>query len=53
MKIDPYKIGMNFYIILIVFILTLLGCKTLERWNDERTIKNQVEQILQTPNLIK
>jgi len=51
MKINPYKIGMNFYIILIVFTLTFLGCKTFEKWDVERKIKNEVEQMLQTPDL--
>jgi high-affinity Fe2+/Pb2+ permease len=51
MKLNPYKIGMNFYIILIVFTLTLLGCKTFEKWDGERKIKNEVEQMFQTPDL--
>ena len=52
-QINPYKIGMNFYIILIVFTITLLGCKTFEKWNDKKLIKKQAEQMFQTPNLTK
>lgn len=51
MKLNPYQIGMNFYIILIVFTLTFLGCKTFEKWDGERKIKNEVEQMFQTPDL--
>jgi hypothetical protein len=47
----PYIIGMNFYIILIVFVVTLLGCKTFERYDENRKIKQEVEEILNTPNL--
>lgn len=53
MKLNPYKIGMNFYIILIVSTLTFLGCKTFEKWDGERKIKQQVEEMFQTPNLTK
>jgi hypothetical protein len=51
MKINPYQIGMNFYIILIVFTITFLGCKTFEKWDGERKIKNEVEQMFQTQDL--
>lgn len=53
MKLNPYKIGMNFYIILIVFTFTLLGCKTFEKWEQENKIKKQASDILQTPDLTK
>jgi len=49
MKINPYKTGISFYIILIVFVFTLLGCKTIERLE----IKYQAKQILNTPDLTK
>jgi hypothetical protein len=51
MKLTPYQIGMNFYIILIVFTITILGCKTFEKWDGERKIKNEVEQMFQTKDL--
>jgi hypothetical protein len=53
MKINPYTTGINFYIILIVFIFTLLGCKTFQKWDEETKIKRQVEDIFHTPDLIK
>lgn len=31
----PYIIGMNFYIILIVFVLTFIGCKTFEKYEEK------------------
>jgi hypothetical protein len=49
MKLNPYQIGMNFYIILIILILTFVGCKEFERWKE----KKEIEQILQTPDLTK
>jgi len=53
MKLDPYKIGMNLYIILIVFVLTLLGCKTFQKWEDKAKFKQDIENVLQTPDLTK
>jgi hypothetical protein len=53
MKINPYKTGLNFYIILIVFTFTILGCKTFQQWNDHRIIKQEAKNILNTPNLIQ
>jgi len=53
MKINPYKIGMNFYIILIVFVLTLLGCKTFENYQDKVKLKQDAQNVLQTPDLTK
>jgi|SanBayMetagenome_1026888.scaffolds.fasta_scaffold356942_1 hypothetical protein len=50
-KLNPYKIGMNFYIILIVFVLTLLGCKTFEKYDEKRKIKQEVEEIFNHKNL--
>lgn len=51
MKLNPYKIGMNFYIILIVFTFTIIGTKTFQRWEDKRQIEKQAQEILNTPNL--
>jgi hypothetical protein len=51
MKINPYKIGMNFYIILIVFTITFLGSKTFERIEERKQFKQQAQDILNTPNL--
>jgi hypothetical protein len=50
-KLNPYKIGMNFYIILIVFVVTLFGCKTFEKYDQKRKIKQEAQEILNTPNL--
>jgi hypothetical protein len=50
-KLNPYKIGMNFYIILIVFVITFLGCKTFEKYDQKRKIKQEVEEMLNPPNL--
>lgn len=53
MKLNPYKIGMNFYIILIVFVLTVLGCKTFEKVQDKIKLKQDAANVLQTPDLTK
>jgi hypothetical protein len=45
--ITPYKAGLTFYIILILATITLLGCKTIQRYQ----MKQEAEQILQTPDL--
>jgi hypothetical protein len=45
--ITPYKAGLIFYIILILATITLLGCKTIQRYQ----MKQEAEQILQTPDL--
>lgn len=44
---------MNFYIILIVFVLTLLGCKTFENVQDKIKLKQDAANVLQTPDLTK
>ncbi len=53
MKIDPYKIGINFYVILIVFVFTFLGCKTFEKYDERMKMRNLAEDILNTPDLTK
>jgi hypothetical protein len=53
MKINPYKAGINFYIILIVFTFTILGCKTFEKIQEQNTINRQAKEILNTPDLSK
>jgi hypothetical protein len=53
MKINPYKLGMNFYIILIVSVVVFIGCKTFEKHEDERRFKKDVESFFQTPDLSK
>jgi len=50
-KLNPYKLGINFYIILIVFVLTLLGCKTFEKYDEKQKIKQEVEEIFNPKNL--
>jgi hypothetical protein len=44
---------MNFYIILIVFVLTVLGCKTFENVQDKIKLKQDAANVLQTPDLTK
>lgn len=46
-KLNPYKIGMNFYIILIVFVITFLGCKTFDKYDEKRKIKQEVEEMFE------
>lgn len=53
MKINPYKIGMNFYIILIVFIITFLGCHSFEKYDEQQKMKRLAESIWNTPDLTK
>jgi hypothetical protein len=53
MKINPYKLGMNFYIILIISVVVFIGCKTFEKLEDERRFKKDVESFFQTPDLSK
>jgi len=51
-NINPYKIGIYFYILLILSVISLLGCKTLGRYYEEVTIKQQAKEILNSPKLI-
>lgn len=51
MKINPYKIGMNFYIILITFVFTFVGCKTFEKYDDKMKMQKMAEGVLNTPDL--
>jgi hypothetical protein len=53
MKINPYKIGMNFYIILITFVFTFLGCKTFEKYDEQQKMKRIAESIWNTPDLTR
>ncbi len=53
MKINPYKIGMNFYIILIAFVLTFIGCKTFENYDERMKMRKIAESVLNTPDLTK
>ena len=53
MKINPYKIGKNFYIILIVFVFTFLGSKTFEKYDERQKMKRIAESIWNTPDLTK
>lgn len=53
MKINPYKIGMNFYIILIVFVFTFLGCKTFEKYDERMKMKRIAESIWNTSDLTR
>ena len=52
-KINPYKIGMNLYIILIIYVVTFIGCDIYEKYQDKKYIKKTAQQILETPNLIQ
>jgi len=53
LKFNPYKAGINFYIILITIIFTFLGCKSFEKYQERQQIKRQAEDILNHPILIK
>jgi len=53
MKINPYKTGMNFYIILIVFVFTFLGSKTFEKYDEQQKMKRIAESIWNTPDLTR
>lgn len=52
-KINPYKIGMNLYIILIIYVVTFIGCDVFEKYQDKKYIKRTAQQILETPNFIQ
>lgn len=52
-KVNPYEIGMNFYIILIIYVVTFIGCDIYEKYQDKKHIKNTAQDILETPNLIQ
>lgn len=52
-KINPYKIGMNLYIILIIYVVTFISCDVFEKYQDKKYIKRTAQQILETPNLIQ
>lgn len=46
-ELNPYNIGMNFYIILIVFVTTFLGCKTFEKYEERRKLKQEAKEIIE------
>ena len=52
-KINPYKVGMNLYIILIIYVVTFISCDIYEKYQDKKYIKNTAQEILETPNLIQ
>ena len=52
-KVNPYEIGMNFYIILIIYVVTFIGCDVFEKHQEKKYIKRTAQQILETPNLIQ
>ena len=52
-KVNPYEIGINFYIILIIYVVTFIGCDIYEKYQDKKYIKRTAQQILETPNLIQ
>lgn len=52
-KINPYEIGMNLYIILIIYVVTFISCDIYEKYQDKKYIKKTAQEILETPNLIQ
>lgn len=44
---------MNFYIILIVFVFTFLGCKTFENYEERMKMRKLAESVWNTPDLTK
>ena len=52
-EVNPYEIGMNFYIILIIYVVTFIGCDIFEKHQEKKYIKRTAQQILETPNLIQ
>lgn len=48
-----YKIGLIFYTILILSVLAILGCKHIEKKNEQKQIEQEVEQMLDFPNIAK
>ena len=52
-KVNPYEIGLNFYIILIIYVVTFIGCDIFEKHQEKKYIKRTAQQILETPNLIQ
>ena len=52
-KINPYKVGMNLYIILIIYVVTFISCDIFEKYQDKKHIKKIAQEILENPNLIQ
>lgn len=52
-KVNPYEIGMNFYIILIIYVVTFIGCDIYEKHQDKKYIKRTAQEILETPNIFQ
>jgi len=52
-KVNPYEIGMNFYIILIIYVVTFISCDIYEKYQDKKYIKKTAQEILETPNIFQ
>lgn len=50
-KINPYKIGLAFYIIMITMVISFTGCSTWAKYKERIEMKQQAKEILNTPNL--
>jgi len=51
MKINPYKLGLNIYIILVVSVFIFIGCRSLEKREERNAMRQAAEDILNTPDL--
>lgn len=48
-----YKIGLVFYILLIVGVLGFIGCQHIEKRKEQKQIEKEVQEMLTFPNLAK
>lgn len=51
-KINPYKIGMIMYSLLILFVITMVSCSTIRKQKERYMIRMDANNILNTPNLM-
>jgi len=48
-----YKIGLVFYLLLILGVFAFIGCKQVEISNEKKQIEKDAKEILNYPNLNK
>ena len=53
MRLNPYKIGIVFYSVLVISVFFLIGCDTLVKYQQREIMKKEAENILNTPNIKK
>lgn len=53
MRLNPYKIGIVFYSVLVISVFFLIGCETLAKYQQRERMKKEAEDILNTPNIKK